>query len=46
VKTTINVNEIFSNANSSPEMDKALKEITELKSKIKDYEEKMIGFQG
>jgi hypothetical protein len=44
VKTTVNINEIsqsFNGQNSGPEMEKALKEIQELKSKVKEYEDKI-----
>lgn len=41
MKTTVNVNEISSN-HLSPDMDKAMKEIQELKNKLREYEEKMM----
>jgi len=45
VKTTVNVNEISQsgiNGQSGPEMERALKEISDLKAKLKEYEAKMI----
>ena len=41
MKTTINVNEVSANG-ANPEMEKALKEITDLKSKLKEYENKLL----
>lgn len=48
VKTTVNVNEISNglfNGQLGPEMEKANKEISDLKSKLKEYEQKMFEFQ-
>lgn len=45
VKTTVNVNEISQGSHTGPEMEKAHKEITDLKAKLKDYELKMLEFQ-
>ena len=47
VKTTVNVNEIsqFSSAQFGPEMEKAQKEINDLKLKLKEYEFKVIEMQ-
>lgn len=47
VKTTVNINEIsqFNGQNSGPEMERAIKEIQELKSKLKEYELKITDFQ-
>lgn len=41
VKTTVNVNEI-SQVGQSPEMEKAQKEIIELKMKLKEYEQRIM----
>lgn len=47
MKTTVNVNEIsqFSSAQFGPEMEKAQKEINDLKLKLKEYEFKVIEMQ-
>lgn len=48
VKTTVNVNEISNglfNGQLGPEMEKANKEISDLKLKLKEYEQKMFEFQ-
>ena len=47
VKTTVNINEIsqFNVQNTGPEMERAIKEIQELKSKLKEYEFKITDFQ-
>ena len=44
VKTTVNVNEINSST-QNPEMEKALKEIKELRAKLKEYEIKIVEAQ-
>ena len=44
VKTTVNINEI-SQIQSGPEVEKAHKEINELKAKLKEYESKMMELQ-
>lgn len=48
VKTSVNVNEISQgmlNGTAGPELEKAQREINELKSKLKEYETKMVEFQ-
>lgn len=46
MKTTVNVNEINNSfGQSGPELEKANKEISDLKSKLKEYELKMQEFQ-
>ncbi len=44
VKTTVNVNEI-SQIQSGPEMEKAQKEISDLRAKLKEFEQKVIELQ-
>ena len=48
VKTTVNVNEInqgLFNGQMGPEMEKAQKEILDLKAKLKEFETKVLEFQ-
>jgi hypothetical protein len=48
VKTTVNVNEInqgLFNGQMGPEMEKAQKEILDLKTKLKEFETKVLEFQ-
>lgn len=46
VKTTVNVNEIsqFNGQNQGPEMERAIKEIQDLKARLKEYEIKISDF--
>jgi len=41
VKMTINVNEVWQ-GNNNPEMEKAMKEISELKTKLKEYQDRIV----
>ncbi len=48
VKTTVNVNEInqgLFNGLMGPEMEKAQKEISDLKAKLKEFENKVLEYQ-